>query len=177
MYINIYMDMLLAFLSITFLFFLLRSSSNVAVFEISVNNQCCNDARNSIGKRWVESVRAVLSVEMYQGIDGFVCLCFRQKYLRLFFVGGFLFLLYSTIMETIKGRSICNSKHAVVLVLVGVPPFPVVALTTYKSAVVGMAVFTGPRTDGIWSNDILSYRYPVRRRKKIQQRTMLVGKR
>ena len=103
------MDMLLAFLSITFLFFLRQSSSNVAVFEILVNNQCIYDALNRIGKRWVESVRAVLSVEMYQGIDGFVCLCFRQKYLRLFFVGGFLFLLYSTIMETIKGRSICNS--------------------------------------------------------------------
>ena len=96
------MDMLLAFLSITFLFFLRQSSSNVAVFEILVNNQCIYDALNRIGKRWVESVRAVLSVEMYQGIDGFVCLCFRQKYLRLFFVGGFLFLLYSTIMETIK---------------------------------------------------------------------------
>ena len=78
------MDMLLAFLSITFLFFLLRSSSNVAVFEISVNNQCCNDARNSIGKRWVESVRAVLSVEMFQGIDGFCLFMFSSKILAAF---------------------------------------------------------------------------------------------
>ena len=84
LYINKFMDMLLAFLSITFLFSLRRSSSNVAVFEISVNNQCCNDALNSIGKRWVESVRALLSVEMFQGIDGFCLFMFSSKILAAF---------------------------------------------------------------------------------------------
>ena len=78
------MDMLLAFLSITFLFFLRQSSSNVAVFEILVNNQCIYDALNRIGKRWVESVRAVLSVEMFQGIDGFCLFMFSSKILAAF---------------------------------------------------------------------------------------------